>query len=135
MTKTKNLRPTLPDDMNAEFKELISDCWHGEPSLRPSFSVVLIRLQHISHVTVRHHGSQHFSDSTSSGARTLCRGINDLLWNYAPAKWDQATADMLISKDATLSAHDPTLNKVLCREKGPSSAKSLGKMMFGGMEE
>ncbi len=137
MTKTKNLRPTLPDDMNVEFKEIISDCWHEEPSLRPSFTVILIRLQGIVESSSRVHQelSTAAIDDRRSAAESLCHEINHLLWDYAPAKWDQQTADILISKDATITARDPTLSKVLRSKKGASAAKALGWMMFGGMED
>ena len=47
MTKFKNLRPNLPDELNEEMQSLIRECWDPEPALRPSFSVCLFRLRSI----------------------------------------------------------------------------------------
>ena len=124
--------------MDADFRALISDCWHAEPSLRPSFSVILIRLQNIGadkSARVKSGLSEHAQEVVDSGVKELSRDVNTLLWDYAPAQWDQAKADLLISNDATITARDPTLKNVLSSEKGPSSAKALGWIMFGGVED
>jgi serine/threonine protein kinase len=34
-------RPTIPADTPPQYKKLISDCWHGNPELRPSFQSIL----------------------------------------------------------------------------------------------
>ena len=39
-----SLRPTLSDDMDAAILALIRSCWADDPELRPSFSVILVRL-------------------------------------------------------------------------------------------
>lgn len=36
MVKQDNIRPPLPDDCHAVFKELIEWCWHPEPEKRPT---------------------------------------------------------------------------------------------------
>ena len=47
LTKKDDLRPSLPEDMDENFKHLIDDCWAPEPALRPSFQVILLRLDAI----------------------------------------------------------------------------------------
>eukprot|EP01132_Coremiostelium_polycephalum_P006275 gene6275-7818_t len=39
------MRPTIPHECPQEMKTLIADCWNGDPRKRPSFDVVLKRLQ------------------------------------------------------------------------------------------
>ena len=67
--------------------------------------------------------------------RSLCEDLNDLLWNFAPSQWDDAAAARVVGKDVKASAHDSTLNEILAAERGPSSLKALGWMMFGGLED
>ena len=79
MTKMENLRPTLPDDMDADFRELISDCWHAEPSLRPSFSVILISLQNIRAVnraSLRRLSAHEMEEVAGLAAKELSREVN-----------------------------------------------------------
>ena len=132
MTKKISLRPTLPEEMDPEFKALIEDCWNQEPSLRPSFAVVLLRLQAIGAVkSVRKKPSKKDSPATA-----LCRVLNRMLWNYR--EWDERNEKLamaVIAKHATVTARDKTLAKVLGSERGPKSIKSLGWMMFGGIED
>ena len=136
MTKTKNLRPTLPHDMAPDLKTLIVDCWHEVPSLRPSFTVILLRLQGIRRASFGDRDSSRtLEDVTNSAVREVCQNVNGLLWDHAPAQWDQAKADILISNDCTTTARDTTLRKVLGSRKGPSSVKALGWLMFGGVED
>ena len=45
MMKTRDLRPTLPAELDDELESLIEDAWHPEPAARPSFRVILLRLQ------------------------------------------------------------------------------------------
>ncbi|EGC32892.1 hypothetical protein DICPUDRAFT_81310 [Dictyostelium purpureum] len=40
----KGLRPTIPDECPSEMKNLITDCWNGDPKKRPSFTAILDRL-------------------------------------------------------------------------------------------
>ena len=137
LTKKEKLRPTLPDDMDREFEALISDCWHDEPALRPSFSVVLFRLQGIGLAKSFHdrNASANFEDTMDSAAKELCRGLNGLLWDYVPAQWDQSKATAMISADATITARDSVLSKIVGSEKGPGAVKALGSLMFAGLED
>lgn len=41
------LRPTLPDDLNPDLKQLIVECWNGEPEKRPTFSTICQKLEKI----------------------------------------------------------------------------------------
>ena len=38
------LRPTIPIDCPARYKELIEDCWHGDPKARPNFEEICLRI-------------------------------------------------------------------------------------------
>ena len=131
MTKTGNLRPTLPDDMDEDWKELISDCWQAEPGLRPSFAVILLRLQGIG----QEESDRDDHEKMKSAAKELCRELNDLLWDYAPARWVEDKATALIASGTEITAREPTLGKILGSEKGPNAVKSLGHLMFGGRED
>ncbi len=41
------LRPVIPDDCPAPYAQLMSDCWHEDPTKRPSFTEVLHRLEQL----------------------------------------------------------------------------------------
>ena len=41
---TGSLRPAIPDGMDAEWASIMTDCWHSDPSARPSFTEVAERL-------------------------------------------------------------------------------------------
>ena len=139
MTKKQGLRPTLPADMDSEFEDLISDCWNPEPALRPSFPVILLRLQSIgaskSSRDLDRNRSGPLDEEINAGVKEMCRTLNDILWDYAPERWNQEQAAALIDKDATVTARDPVLHQILLAESGPCCAKALGWMMFGGLED
>ena len=40
-------RPDIPTDCPSRIRQLIENCWRKEPSLRPSFSEIITRLDHI----------------------------------------------------------------------------------------
>ena len=41
-------RPDIPSHCNPFFKELINQCWQGESTKRPSFSIILERMKGIT---------------------------------------------------------------------------------------
>ena len=41
-------RPDIPSHCNPFFEELITQCWQGEPTKRPSFSIILERMKGIT---------------------------------------------------------------------------------------
>ena len=41
------LRPKLPPGLNLALKELIEECWAGEPEKRPTFSTICEKLRQI----------------------------------------------------------------------------------------
>ena len=135
MTKRTGLRPTLPDDMDEGFHDLICDCWNAEPSLRPSFSVILLRLQAIGLDKSSLHSAQKANEAKNAQVQELVRGASDLLWSVQEGRWDQANAALLVDEGAEVSALDATLQEVLASEKGAVGVKSLGWMMFGGLED
>ena len=133
MTKKNGLRPTLPEGLDPEFKALIEDCWNPEASLRPSFPVILVRLQGLG--VPKSTRDRKKTLLTSSGAAALCRALNDLLWHHGPGEWDDRRASALIAEGAVVKARDSTLNKILGSETGPAGAKALAWLMFGGVED
>lgn len=42
------LRPTIPENCNAEWKNLMEECWTSDPAARPSFSQITDRLRAMS---------------------------------------------------------------------------------------
>ena len=38
------LRPTIPVDCPIRYRELICDCWHGDPKARPNFEEICERI-------------------------------------------------------------------------------------------
>ena len=38
------LRPTIPDNCPPKYKDLIEDCWHGDPKARPNFEEICERI-------------------------------------------------------------------------------------------
>lgn len=44
---TKNLRPTIPPDLDPDVTRLIQDCWDTDPARRPSFDDVVKELKRI----------------------------------------------------------------------------------------
>ena len=134
MTKTRGLRPSLPETLDPDFKILIQDCWNANPSLRPSCPVIMLRLEAlVATKSFRERRTVLLENDT--GAISLCRALNDLLWRHGPGEWDGAEAARLIFKDATVTAVDGTLSKILSSERGPTSVKSLAWLMFGGIED
>lgn len=45
---TKQLRPSIPDSCPPAYSQLIQECWHQDPSNRPSFREILERLGEMS---------------------------------------------------------------------------------------
>lgn len=46
----KGLRPTLPptSQLNRDFANLIRSCWRQDPTRRPTFTDVLVALEHLT---------------------------------------------------------------------------------------
>ena len=63
--------------------------------------------------------------------------IHDFLWLYNAEDWDQEAEAALSFLDANVkvTATDKTLRKILSSDEGVRSIKSLGWMMFGGLED
>ena len=141
LTKTEGLRPTLPDDLDEGFHNLISECWAHEPGLRPSFTVIRLRLYGLlqkQSTKMKKKGSRMTALSYHeevAEVHELCRGVHDLLWHFRPDQWDEKKAFSIIDKAAKASALDPILHEILASESGPDCAKALGWMMFGGLED
>ncbi|GLD93111.1 hypothetical protein PINS_up001703 [Pythium insidiosum] len=46
-TVNSGIRPPFPDNVDSEYAVLINDCWHSNPSDRPSFTEIVSRLEKI----------------------------------------------------------------------------------------
>ncbi|XP_050363468.1 serine/threonine-protein kinase EDR1 isoform X2 [Argentina anserina] len=49
----QNRRLEIPDDVDPMVAEIIRDCWHTEPNLRPSFSQLMVRLKRLQQLVGR----------------------------------------------------------------------------------
>ena len=124
------LRPTLPDDMDAETAEFVQMCWAHDPAARPSCSVIVARLERIARGRER--------DAKERDAKTLrafFRSFHDLLWLFQSSNWNDQHALSLVDASITVTSADKTLCEILSAEKGLDCIKTLGWMMFGGFED
>lgn len=117
---------TVPVDMDASFKALIEECWDAEQTMRPSFDVIIFRLEAI----LQAKNAALADKAKEDDLRRLCRELNEQLWQF-----DAGVASALVREDATTTARDPTLNEILSSETGATCVKTLGWMMFGGQRE
>ena len=135
MTHTRNLRPTLPIDMDKQTVDLITECWADDAKRRPSFPVIIFRLQVVAHMA-RMGGSGNFNTEDEKTMRALCRRIHDLFWLVKANEWDEGMAALILDPSITLDADNVTLGKILrSAGKGPEAVKSLARMMFGGLKD
>ena len=123
------LRPTLPDEMDADVVDLIRSSWDEDPGLRPSFAVILLRLDAISRKQTRQ-SSKHLLEQEMDDALHLCRRLHRVLWQSASDSWWNAKkARLLLDDTFEAKAKDPTLAKILSSDKGPFALKSLAVIM------
>ena len=127
------LRPTLPDDMEAETADLVRMCWEHDPAERPSCTVILARLERIARG--REQGKKFKIESTTRDLRANLRSIHDLLWLFQSPSLDDGFVLSLVDAGITATSTDKTLNEILRAEKGLDCIKTLGWMMFGGFED
>ena len=128
------LRPTLPDDMEAETADLVRMCWAHDPAARPSCAVILVRLERIARRSRQLNASLKI-EATSKDLRVTLRSIHDLLWLFQSPSLDEGFALSLVDAGITATSTDKTLNEILSAEKGLDCIKTLGWMMFGGFED
>ena len=93
-----NLRPTLPEDMDSNTKQLITSCWSNDPARRPTFSVIIFRLNRLAPKS----RSEIFTDAMAKGEADLAvflRTIHDALWlfNSTDAKTDMLVRSLVSS--------------------------------------
>ena len=139
------LRPTISDEIDDETSALLRSCWAHDPETRPSFSVILVRLRGLQR-------RQSISRSLSRSRRevtalaklessSLCRvirSLHDLLWLFDSPSWDneaKRAESLLVSPGVTVTSNDKTLRDILSAEKGLDCIRSLGWVMFGGLED
>jgi hypothetical protein len=61
-----NLRPQIPEDAPPEYAQLVADCWHVDPTIRPTFLEIMNRLVTMSGSSLTQSG--HSSSVSSSSA-------------------------------------------------------------------
>ncbi len=105
MTQKKKggLRPSLPDEMDGEMLRLVRQSWSSDAALRPSFSVIVVRLEGI-----KRQGGGSFKDkrerilsakvADEKNVASLCRGLHDLLYHYKPAEWSDKKALAIVDE-------------------------------------
>ena len=137
MTSAKEgetLRPTLPSDMDAGLSDLIQMCWAGNADQRPSCSVIVVRLDEIA-TRFAANQAEVVKEEQDKAARAFCRDLHGLLWTCQTSTFSLAHASTLVTSDATATARDPILSTILSADTGPECIKSLGWLMFGGIED
>jgi class 3 adenylate cyclase len=77
-----NVRPAVQssDAMPADYNELMTSCWHADPSIRPTFLEVMTRLSSISGEALG--GSSLTRTSTSSSSHNISAGLNSGSLSY-----------------------------------------------------
>ena len=142
----------LPDNLQDGLEGLVADSWNAEPALRPTFEAIAHRIRALVtanaamasadneglHLllnadSVAEQGNDKRRKSTKeaqSRALELCKAIHDELWH-----WDERAAVGLIKGEASLTATDPVLNKLVEKEQGVKALSGLAELMTGNMED
>ena len=149
-------RTQLPEKMlSEEMETLISDCWNADASLRPSFDVIIIRLQIMVKLLLSSRGIRDEEESRyktllqppsqdrenaklkkhKASVISLCKGIHNALWNCNSGQWDERSAAALVRGDMKITATDAVLNDILKDDKGTKAIRSCGKLMIGNNED
>ncbi|EGC33244.1 hypothetical protein DICPUDRAFT_49056 [Dictyostelium purpureum] len=68
MIREENLRPTLPDDMPSRLRNVIEQCWSGDPKKRPAFSYVVKELEELGSSSSVNKSNVSVSSNTPNGA-------------------------------------------------------------------
>ena len=116
-----------------QLARLVRDCWAHDPAFRPTVPVIIARLRAIKRRHKDTVSSKQEEDELT--VRHFLRSIHDLIWLAASSDWDQETALTLVGSNVIVTAADETIREVLSSEKGLDCIKSLGWMMFGGLED
>ena len=152
MTKPpSSIRPTLPQELDEDVSALIDDCWNADPSLRPSFEVIVMRLRMVAKVAASSHRinvaelqdimrprtdkKQQQEEEHRQKVITLCKEIHEVLWHAQPGLWDERAAATLVRDDAMITALDPVLNDIVKAERGSKAIRSCGELMVANIED
>ena len=131
MSIDQGLRPTLPEDLDDEMRQLIEECWNSNPALRPAANVVALRL---SQMLQKNSNSEFKTMSQGRAAEEAVKLCNSLATHLLHSK-DLADDDVetkLISKSAIATAVDPITNKMLSGLSGGAAAKLVGELIYTG---
>ena len=101
--KVGGLRPSLPEGMDDKIVRLIRKSWSSDAARRPSFAVIVVRLNLIARREVLRRISSTELRVAQEGPDTktvfaLCRAVHDLLARFKPAEWDEKEAVTLINE-------------------------------------
>ena len=153
MTKSPtSIRPTLPDEIDDGLAALINDSWNAEPSLRPSFEVIAMRLRMVAKAVASSHSVEKdelegLLRANKTGLKrdeegekreavvALCQSIHEALWHAKPGLWDERAAVALVRDDTAITASDPILNDIVKAARGSKAIRSCGQLMIGNMED
>lgn len=123
--------------ISEDIRGLICDCWAQDAGIRPSFSVIHLRLQGLLQVhnereqkltgvkgsdEIRIHSNREAQQR--SEIRTLARGLHNVLLSYKPASWNKRQAQGLVRSTARATAKDAVLNEILSTDEGPKMVKA-----------
>ena len=147
--KPRFARAQLPTELDDNLQSLICDCWNAEPSLRPSFEVVELRLKMIVKATTSSRNrklvgllrprpsaeTQDEAQKRKANAIKLCKDIHKALWQCSPELWDKRTVAHLVRADADVTASDKLLNEIVEGERGCHAIRSCGNLMIGNVED
>ena len=107
--KEDGLRPSLPDDMDDEMGRLVRESWSSDAELRPSFSVIVVRLEGIARRATKSLQFKNALSTTSTRnsadgkALSLCHDVHELLYHYNSAEWSDKKALTVIIEVSSLS--------------------------------
>ena len=126
---------TVPDDMDGELLAFIESCWDDNPACRPSISVIIFSLTHLFDAAKERKGDEQH-DVMLTRVHQFCRAIHSILWIIKDStEAEYAAVASLLHPDVNVTAKDETLRKMLENERGLDCIKTLGWMMFGGIED
>ena len=147
MTKRSGLRPELGTEVPSRVSKLIRESWDPDPERRPTFSVILARLANVvtgSQIAGSRKMSQEYAQEVMSPnqrrghvereMREVTEQFFNVIQSHKEGMWKASLAADIIEKEARADAKDAVLSAVLRGRKGPECARSIGQIIFGGLD-
>ncbi|KAG0585858.1 hypothetical protein KC19_2G044700 [Ceratodon purpureus] len=132
-------RPPLPDYVDRELQELLGQCWHTEPTMRPSFEKIEDELRrYIEKKKESHEGLGEAEGDAETWKNLICykRNILNELNSFAIGLFDGVESGVVdmegvnmgsILRDAVSALKPNTMTSDLVESKGAGSAKGHGR--------